>query len=61
MTELDAFVIRGHEKIITHYRWLRDTAPSEAERGRFQRCMTQEEQALRRFLEQRSLGLPQAA
>jgi len=24
MFELDAFVIRGHEKVIDHYRWLRD-------------------------------------
>ena len=61
MTDLDAFIVRGHEKIIGHYRWLRDTATSATERERFQRCMDEEEQALQRFVERRSYPLPRAA
>ena len=49
MSELDAFIIRGHQKIIDHYRQLRDTAKLEAERQRFQACMDQEEDRLKRF------------
>jgi hypothetical protein len=37
MFELDAF--RGHEKVIDHYRWLRDSTTSDMERERFQRRM----------------------
>jgi hypothetical protein len=54
MTELDRFIVRGHQKIIEHYRRLRDRAPSDLERERFHRCMQQEERALREFFEQRS-------
>jgi hypothetical protein len=54
MSKLDAFIMRGHQKIIDHYRQLRDTAPSDTERKRFQRCMDQEEQTLRDFVERRS-------
>lgn len=61
MTQLDAFIIRGHEKIIGHYRWLRDARSSAEERARFQRSMDQEEQTLRHYIEQRSRELPQAA
>ncbi len=61
MTELDAFIVRGHQKIIDHYRWLRDTARSVEERDRFQRCMNEEEEVLRRFAEQRWRLLPRAA
>lgn len=49
MTELDSFIIRGHQKIIHHFRWLRDTAPSDAERDRFQRCMDEEQHTLDLF------------
>lgn len=49
MSEIDAFIVRGHNKIIDHYRWLRDTAQSEAERERFQRCMDAEEERLKRL------------
>lgn len=61
MTQLDTFIVHGHEKIIAHYRWLRDTAKSEAERERFQQCMAQEEQALQRVIGQRSDPLVRAA
>ena len=53
MTELEAFIARGHRKMIEHYRWLRDTSTSEIERDRFQRCMDDEEQLLRRVTEAR--------
>jgi hypothetical protein len=29
MPDLDAFIIRGHEKIIEHYRWLRDRSADQ--------------------------------
>ena len=51
MTELEAFIARGHRKMIEHYRWLRDTSRSEVERKRFQQCMDEEEQLLRRITE----------
>ena len=53
MSELEAFIVRGHQKIIDHYRLLRDSARSDAERERFQRCMDDEETLLRRFTESR--------
>lgn len=49
MSELEAFIVRGHRKIIDHYRQLRDTAKSEAERERHQNCMDQEEALLAKF------------
>jgi hypothetical protein len=61
MTELEAFIVRGRQKIIDHYRWLRDTAPSDIERDRFQRCMQEEEHTLRAFIEQRSHPVRHAA
>ncbi|MBR0733207.1 hypothetical protein JQ595_31095 [Bradyrhizobium japonicum] len=61
MSGLEAFIIRGHEKIIDHYRRLRDSAPSRAERERFQRRIEEEEEALRRFLEGRSPQVERAA
>jgi hypothetical protein len=61
MTELEAFIIRGHEKIIGHYRRLRDNATSALERERFQRCMEEEEDALQRFTGQRWQPLRRAA
>jgi hypothetical protein len=51
MFELDAF--RGHEKVIDHYRWLRDSTTSDMERERFQRRMDQEREAQNEYLEQR--------
>ena len=52
MFQLDSFIAQGHQKIIDHYRWLRDTATSEAERERFQRRMVEEYDALQRDIEQ---------
>jgi hypothetical protein len=52
MFHLDTFVIQGHQKIFDHYRRLRDTAKSEEERERFQRRMTQEYEAVQRFIAQ---------
>jgi protease II len=59
MFELDAF--RGHEKVIDHYRWLRDSTTSDMERERFQRRMDEESAALNRFLAQQSSGAQNAA
>ena len=53
MRELDSFIIRGHQKIINHFRWLRDTAPNDAERDRFQRCVDEEQRALDLFVAER--------
>jgi hypothetical protein len=50
MSELDSFIVRGHQKVIDHFRWLRDTAPDAAERDRFQHCMDEEQRALDRFV-----------
>jgi hypothetical protein len=61
MFELDAFAIRGHEKVIDHYRWLRDSTTSDMERERFQRRMDQERATLNAYLEQRSRGAQRAA
>ena len=61
MFELDAFVIRGHEKVIDHYRWLRDTSTSNVERAHFQRRIDQEREALNRYLAQGSRGPQRAA
>ncbi|OCK56542.1 hypothetical protein [Bradyrhizobium sp. LMTR 3] len=46
MFELNAFVIRGHETVIDHYRWLRHCAISEMERQRLQNRMDEESEAL---------------
>jgi hypothetical protein len=54
MSELDSFIIRGHQKIIDHYCWLRDTAPDAAERDRFQRCVDEEQRALDHFVGERT-------
>ncbi|SDK35725.1 MULTISPECIES: hypothetical protein [Bradyrhizobium] len=61
MFQLDTFIIQGHQKVIDHYRWLRDTAGSEAERERFQRRMVEEYEALKRYTESRSDGTRRAA
>jgi hypothetical protein len=61
MSDLEAFIVRGHRKIIDHYRQLRDTAKSDTERERFQRCMDEEEALLRRFTELRASPAQRAA
>ena len=53
MSELEAFIVRGHQKIIEHYRQLRDSTRSDAERERFQKRMDEEETLLRRLNESR--------
>jgi hypothetical protein len=61
MSKLDALIVRGHQKIIDHYRQLRDSALSDSGRGRFQRCMDDEERTLREFIERRSSIVRRAA
>jgi hypothetical protein len=61
MFHLDTFVIQGHQKIFDHYRRLRDTAKSEEERERLQRRMTQEYEALQRFIGRQSRSTMRAA
>lgn len=60
MFQLDNFIVRGHRKVIDHYRWLRDTATSEADRERFERRMVEEYEALKRDTEP-SRGIQRAA
>lgn len=61
MFQLDTFIVKGHQKIIDHYRWLRDTATSDVERERFQRRMVEEYEALRRDTGQQPRGTQRAA
>jgi hypothetical protein len=61
MFELDAFVIRGHEKVIDHYLRLHNSARSEMERQRLQRRVDQESEALQLYLKARSSGSRRAA
>ena len=61
MFELDNFVIRGHEKVIDHYRRLRDSSTSDMDRAHFQRRMDQEREALNRYLAQGLRGPQRAA
>lgn len=53
MLYVDAFVIRGHEKVIDHYRRLLDSAKSELERRDLQRRMDKAGEELQAYLEQR--------
>jgi hypothetical protein len=59
--QLDDFIAQGHQKIIDHYRWLRDSAKTEAERERFQQRMLEEYEVLKRYTEQRSRAAHLAA
>ena len=61
MFQLDTFIVQGHQKIIDHYRWLRDTATSDVERERFQRRMVEEYEALKSDTEQPPRGTQRAA
>ena len=61
MFEVDAFVIRGHEKVLDHYRRLRDSSTSEPERQGFQRRMGDVSETLQRYREQRLHGVQRAA
>lgn len=53
MFNVDAFVIRGHEKVVDHYRRLRDSSTSEFERQDFQRRMEKAREVLQAYLEER--------
>jgi hypothetical protein len=55
MAQLDSIILRGHQKIIEHFRWLRDTASSNLERERFHRWMQEEERLLADFCQKRLL------
>jgi hypothetical protein len=61
MFDADAFVIRGHQKVIDYFRWLRDSTLSDVERERFQRRMDEESEALNQYLAMRSRGAQKAA
>jgi hypothetical protein len=61
MFDADAFIIRGHQKVIDHYCWLRDSSTSDVERERFQRRMKEESEALNRYLAMRSRSAQHAA
>jgi hypothetical protein len=61
MSQLNSFIVRCHQKIIDHYKCLRDTAPSEEERARFQKRMDEEEQSLRQFIERNYHSFQRAA
>jgi len=61
MFEIDAFVIRGHEKVIDHYRRLRDSSASESERQEFQRRMDEVGRTLQLYRDERLHGMRRAA
>jgi hypothetical protein len=61
MSDVDAFVARGHEKVIAYYTWLRDTAQDAGERARFQQRIDAEGKVLRRVLERHAANMPRAA
>ena len=56
MFNLDAFVIRGHEKLVGHYLRMRDSASSELERRSLQRRREEERAALEHYLKTRLCG-----
>jgi predicted component of type VI protein secretion system len=58
---IDGFVIRGHEKVIDHYRRLRDSSKSELERQEFQRRMDNVGEKLKLYVEERLSGKKSAA
>jgi len=61
MFNLDAFIIRGHEKVIRHYRLQRETASSETERRDFERRVADESAALDQYIKTRLGGTHRAA
>ena len=50
MFSLDAFIIRGHEKVIGHYRLLCETASSEIEQHDLGRRIEDERAALDQYM-----------
>jgi len=61
MFDVGAFVIGGHEKVIDHYRRLRDSSTSTSERDEFQRRMDDVGKKLQAILNERSRRMQQAA
>jgi hypothetical protein len=61
MFDVDAFVIRGHEKVIDHYRRLRDSSTSESERQEFKRRMDEVSKTLEHYREGRRHRVQRAA
>jgi hypothetical protein len=59
--QLDVFIRSSHQKIIDHYRRLRDSAKSEIERERFQRRMDEACEDFERYDEQRAHNARRAA
>jgi hypothetical protein len=55
MFDVDAFVLRGHEKVIEHYRWLRDRS-DEPERAILQQRMQKAMVELNQYLTSRTAG-----
>ena len=61
MFDVGAFVIRGHEKVVDHYRRLRDSSTSALEREEFQRRMDDVARELYAILDGRSRRVQDAA
>ena len=61
MFNLDAFVIRGHEKLVGHYLRTCDSASSELERRSLQRRREEERAVLEHYLKTRLCGAQAAA
>lgn len=61
MFEVDAFIVRGHEKVIDHLQRLRDSTASDVERQLLQKRMDQESEALRQALGSQPRGAQRAA
>ena len=61
MFDLDAFMARGYDKVMGHYRWMRDTSLSDSERARFQHRMNETEAERDRSLTRRIAPMPLAA
>ena len=55
MFDVDAFVVRGHEKVIEHYRWLRDRS-ADQERMALQKRMERAMAELNQHLALRAPG-----
>ena len=61
MFNLDAFIIRRHEKVVSHYRLLCETASSEKERRDLEQRIEGESAGLDRYIKTRLGGTQRAA
>ena len=61
MNEVDRFVIKGHEKVIDHYRRLRDSSKTDLERVEFQRRIDGALEHLNIYIEERMPTISRAA